>query len=164
MNTGYFRLYYSYCRIFPPLSQLLKQRCRNAMIKFIHSTRNSVHQWRLALPLDSILFQHPSLFLLGHNFSFGSQNMKQSFQNKNLITMHSGVQSTVFIHSLLHSRSLSRHATLLPVAWRDKERLRTWRPINYSIGFVVMTPTSLAPKQHFFCILSTQTGLVGVID
>ena len=43
------------------------------------------------------------------------------------------------------------------------DRIHKRRPINYCFVFVLMVPNSLALKQHFFCILSMQTRLVGLL-
>ena len=37
-----------------------------------------------------------------------------------------------------------------------------WRPINYSFVYVLIRPPSLVQKEHFFCILSVLTSLVGL--
>ena len=47
-------------------------------------------------------------------------------------------------------------------AW-SIDRLHKWRPKNYSFVFVLIKPTSLALKEHFFCILSVPTRLVSLI-
>ena len=46
-----------------------------------------------------------------------------------------------------------------PIDWMHK-----WRPKMYSFVYVLMRLTSLALKQHFFCILSMQTRLVRLIS
>ena len=44
------------------------------------------------------------------------------------------------------------------------DRMHKWRPKMYSFVYVLMRLTSLALKQHFFCILSIQTRLVRLIS
>ena len=41
-------------------------------------------------------------------------------------------------------------------------RFHEWRPINYSFVYVLIRPTSIVQKEHFFCILSVLTSLVGL--
>ena len=43
------------------------------------------------------------------------------------------------------------------------DRFHKWRPINYSFVNVLIRPTSLVLKEHFFCILSVLTRPVGLI-
>ena len=43
------------------------------------------------------------------------------------------------------------------------DRFHKWRPINYSFVNVLIRPTSLVLKEHFFCVLSVLTRLVGLI-
>ena len=42
-------------------------------------------------------------------------------------------------------------------------RMHKWRPTKYSFVFVLIRPTSLVLKEHFFCILSVLTRLVSLI-
>ena len=44
------------------------------------------------------------------------------------------------------------------------DRFHKWRPINYSFVYVLIRPTSLILKEHFFCTLSVLTRLVGLIS
>ena len=44
-------------------------------------------------------------------------------------------------------------------------RFHKWRPLNYdSYVYVLIRPTSLVLKEHFFCILTVLTRLVGLIS
>ena len=43
------------------------------------------------------------------------------------------------------------------------DRFHKWRPINYSLVNVLIRPTSLVLKEHFFCILSVLSRLVGLV-
>ena len=45
-----------------------------------------------------------------------------------------------------------------------KNRFHKWRPINYSFVYVLIRPTSLVRREHFLCILSVLTRLVGLIS
>ena len=42
--------------------------------------------------------------------------------------------------------------------------MHKWRPKKYSFVFVLIRPTSLVLKEHFFCILSVLTRLVSLIS
>ena len=44
------------------------------------------------------------------------------------------------------------------------DRMHKWRPKKYSFVYVLIRLTSLALKQHFFCILYMQTRLVSPIS
>ena len=44
------------------------------------------------------------------------------------------------------------------------DRFHKWRPINYSFVNALIIPTSLVLKDHFFCILSVLSRLVGLIS
>ena len=44
------------------------------------------------------------------------------------------------------------------------DRMHKWRPKKYSFVFVLIRPTSLVLKEHFFCILSMLTRLVRLIS
>ena len=44
------------------------------------------------------------------------------------------------------------------------DRMHKWRPTKYSFVFVLIRPTSLVLKEHFFCILSVLTRLVSLIS
>ena len=44
------------------------------------------------------------------------------------------------------------------------DRFHNWWPINYCFVYVLIRPTSLILKEHFFCILSMLTRLVGLIN
>ena len=44
------------------------------------------------------------------------------------------------------------------------DRFHKWRPINYSFVNVLIRPTSLILKEHFFCIFSVLWRLVGLIS
>ena len=44
------------------------------------------------------------------------------------------------------------------------DRFHEWRPKNCSFVYVLIRPTSLVLKEHFFCILSVLTRLVGLIS
>ena len=66
--------------------------------------------------------------------------------------------------SLLRSRSLSRHATLLPtnvgrsVAWRDKERLRKCSPTNDTL--MSKSTPHLIVKSSTYCSVPTKVSTV----
>ena len=45
----------------------------------------------------------------------------------------------------------------------SRDRLHKWRPKKYSFVIVLIKPTSLALKEHFFCISSVPTRLVSLI-
>ena len=44
------------------------------------------------------------------------------------------------------------------------DKMHKWRPTKYSFVFVLIRPTSLVLKEHFFCILSVATKLVSLIS
>ena len=44
------------------------------------------------------------------------------------------------------------------------DRMHKWRLTKYSFVFVLIRPTSLVLKEHFFCILSLLTRLVSLIS
>ena len=44
------------------------------------------------------------------------------------------------------------------------DRMHEWLPTKYSFVFVLIRPTSLVLKEHFFCILSVLTRLVSLIS
>ena len=44
------------------------------------------------------------------------------------------------------------------------DRLHKWRSKKYSFVFVLIRPTNLVLKEHFFCILSVPTRLVSLIS
>ena len=44
------------------------------------------------------------------------------------------------------------------------DRMHKWRPTKYSFVFVLIRPTSLVLKEHFFCILSVLMRLVSLIS
>ena len=44
------------------------------------------------------------------------------------------------------------------------DRMHKWRPTKYCVVFVLIRPTSLVLKEHFFCILSVPTRLVSLIS
>ena len=44
------------------------------------------------------------------------------------------------------------------------DRMHKWWPKNYSFVYVLIRLTSLALKQHFFCILHMHTRLVSLIS
>ena len=46
----------------------------------------------------------------------------------------------------------------------DIDRMHKWWPKKYSLVYVLIRLTSLALKQHFFCILYMHTRLVSLIS
>ena len=44
------------------------------------------------------------------------------------------------------------------------DRFHKWRPVYYSFVYVLIRPTSLVLKEHFFCIFCVLTRLVGLIS
>ena len=69
---------------------------------------------------------------------------------------------------LLDSSNLSS-LTKAPSIWVKTfffliDRMRKWRPKKYSFVYVLIRLTSLALKQHFFCILYMQTRLVSLVS
>ena len=53
---------------------------------------------------------------------------------------------------------------LILLTKRNIDQFHKWRPINYSFVYMLIRPTGLVLKEHFFCILSVLKRLVGLIS
>ena len=81
------------------------------------------------------------------------------------ISAENNPQKKLPVYICLASKSFHARSVLISIVWGGEiDRMHKLRPTKYSFAFVLIRPTSLFLKEHFFCILSVPTRIVSLIS